>query len=95
MNNSGKIIGGVLAVAGVATLLLATKRGKKITKSVTAELHKYLEDAGETVDEKRDQFRKATADKVFDFAVNNRQTIAQIASAVAPYLLKNFVKKKL
>lgn len=95
MNNSEKIIGGVLAVAGVTAFLLYTKQGKKITKNISAELDKMIENAGENIQEKRVDFRNSAADKVFDFAVNNKQTIANIAGAVMPYILRNFVKKKL
>lgn len=95
MNNSGKIIGGVLAVAGIAAFLLCTKDGKKIGKMIKKESGKMMKNAEEQFQEKRKIFRKSAADKVFDFAVEHRQALANATSIILPFLLKNMVKRKL
>lgn len=95
MKNSGKIIGTALAVAGVVTYLLCTKEGKKLKKNLKDKGLKIADDAEEKFKEKKEDFKESLADKVFDFAVNHRQTLASATSIVLPYLLKNMVKKKL
>lgn len=95
MNNSGKIIGGVLLMAGVSAYLLCTKDGKKISKKIKKESKKMAKNTEEQFQETRKMFKDNVADKVFDFAVDHRQSIANIASIVLPFLLKNMVKKNL
>jgi len=95
MNNSEKIIGGVLAAAGIAAFLLCTKDGKKIGKKIKKESRKMAENAEDGFQKKRKVFKDSIADKVFDFAVEHRQTLANATSIVLPFLLKNMVKKKL
>lgn len=95
MKNSGKIIGTTLAVAGIVTYLLCTKKGKKLKCNLKEKGLKIADEAEEKLKETKENFKESLADKVFDFAVNNRQTLASATSLILPYLLKNMVKKKL
>ncbi len=95
MNHSGKILGGVLAAAGIITYILCTEKGKNLKKTVKENTKKLTDTAEKKYRETRENVRENVADKVFEFAVNHRQTIGNAASIVLPYLLKNMVKKKL
>ncbi|WP_434979818.1 hypothetical protein [Daejeonia sp. YH14] len=98
MSNKGKIIGGVLAGAGIVTYLLCTKNGKKLVNDVSSEFPDRFRNTKETAEakfeENREKLKENLANKVFDFAVNNRQSLASITSLILPYALKGFVKKK-
>lgn len=98
MSNKGKVIGAMLAGAGVITFLLCTKSGKKLVKEISAELENRFQNTKETVEakfeENHEKIRENLADKVFEFALNNRQSLASITSLILPYALKGFVKKK-
>ena len=95
MNNSEKLIGGAIALAGIATLLLCTKKGKSLQKNFLNKTNELAKNAEETFQHKREDLKESVADKVFNFAVLHRQSIGNAASIVMPYLLKNMVKKKL
>ena len=98
MNTKEKGIAALVAGFGLgAVIYLLTKncKGEKNCKTWDKFLKKTSADAAEKLQETRENVRETVADKVFSFAVDHRQSIASVASLVLPYLLKNFVKKKL
>lgn len=95
-NKDGLIVGALVGVA-VAVYFIAKRKGKgtQWKDDLSEKVNQFSENVKTEFNEKRTEVKLNIADKVFDFAVENRQSIAQVASYVMPYVLKNFVKKKL
>ena len=88
MKNSEKIIiGAALGVAAVA-LLLSTKKGKELSKTITKKAEEKLSDSVEQFhsSEAKNSF-DSVADKIVSFLVDNREAIAD---TVIPFLKKSF-----
>lgn len=91
MKNSEKILIGVVLGGAAAVLFLSSKKGKPFCKNIRSKADEILNNAGEKV-----HFEKATssfddaADKILNFAVNNRETIAGF---LVPIFSKIFEKK--
>lgn len=95
-NKDGVLVGLVVGVA-VAAYFIAKKKGKRPCgkNKVAKKFNQFSDEVRTEFRDARSQVKETVADKVFDFAVANRQSIAQVAGYVMPYILKNFVKKKL
>lgn len=95
-NKDGLIVGALVGVA-VAAYFIAKKKGKgtRWKNDISEKVNQFSENVKTEFSEKHTEVKQNIADKVFDFAVENRQSIAQAASYVMPYILKNFVKKNL
>ena len=88
-NKAGKIIGGFLAGAGILTILLHTKAGKRLKGELAESSKDMLHDAEQKIGEAKDHANSLT-DQLVNFAVDNKNTIVDAAN----YLLKTFLKGK-
>lgn len=94
MKKETKIILGTLAGAGVLAFLLSESK-HNTCKSNAKKVKNFIKNEEENFEDKKEAVKENIADKIFDFAVNNRQAIANVTSIFLPFVLKNFVKKKL
>lgn len=97
MKKSDKIVVGMLASAAVAALVFVAnrKKTKKVKDQLVNGVQNFVENADDQISTVKVNAKEKIADQVFNFAVNNRKMIGKVTSFVLPYVLKNYVKKKL
>lgn len=88
-SNTGKIVGGFLAGAGIITYLLASEAGKKMTKKAAGEAQKLVDKADAVVEDAKES-GSSIADHVMDFIVSNRPMVESAVTTI----INGFLKKK-
>ena len=97
MKNSDKVLAGMAISAAVAAIVFVAnkKKSKKVKKHFVHDVQDFVDHTEDQISTIKGNAKEKIVSKVFDFAVSNRKMIGKVTSFLLPYVLKNYVKKKL
>lgn len=95
MKNPEKLIIATLAIGAAAYLLTRTKKAQKISNKIIKFSNEKVDKLQNEMIDKHTEIKNNLADRLFSFVVDHRQTLANAIAVAIPYLLQNFVNKKM